>query len=267
MELLGYSIAIIIGIIIGLIGGGGSSLTLPVLLYLFGVDIATASAYTTIIVGITSGIGCYEYYRGNFINAKTAIVFGVPSIIGVYFSRAFLIPNIPDVITITNKIVLSKDLLILSIFVILLMTSATSMLRKSKVNTKNEYTKVQKNYILLVVLGLAIGIITGIVGVGGGFIIIPTLVVLLKMPMKKAIGTALAIVTLKSLIGILGEPNLLQLKWTFLGTFMFFTFIGVIIGTYTSKRIDGAKLKPIFGWIILILGIGMLIKEILFSNL
>ena len=264
MEILGYIASIIIGISLGLIGGGGSILTVPVLVYLFKVDALLATSYSLFIVGATSTIGSFDYFKKGLVNVKTAIVFGIPAIISVFLTRALIVPAIPDVLFNLGDFEFTKSIFIMVIFAILMIAASYSMIKKSTV--KVETTEAQKfNYPLILVEGGVVGILTGLVGAGGGFLIIPALVVLSKLPMKEAVGTSLVIIAAKSLIGFFGEGSGHGIDWVFMLSISAFAIVGIFIGTYLSKKIDGNKLKPTFGWFVLVMGIYILLKETVFK--
>lgn len=263
MEWLGYISAILIGVSLGLIGSGGSILTVPVLVYLFGIDAVMATAYSLFIVGVSSLMGAIRYFIKGLVNVKTAIIFGIPSIIAVYGTRAYLVPNIPNEILHIGGFVLTKQVLLLELFAVLMVFASFSMIRKSK---KVEEVAVEQsfNYPLILVEGLVVGILTGLVGAGGGFLIIPALVLLSKLPMKEAIGTSLVIIAMKSLIGFMGEHPSSQINWLFLFEITALAIVGIFIGMALSRKVDGEKLKPAFGYFVLVMGIYILIKEIAF---
>jgi uncharacterized protein len=264
MEILGYIASIIIGISLGLIGGGGSILTVPVLVYLFKVDALLATSYSLFIVGATSTIGSFDYFKKGLVNVKTAIVFGIPAIISVFLTRALIVPAIPDVLFNLGDFEFTKSIFIMVIFAILMIAASYSMIKKSTV--KVETTEAQKfNYPLILVEGGVVGILTGLVGAGGGFLIIPALVMLSKLPMKEAVGTSLVIIAAKSLIGFFGEGSGHGIDWIFMLSISAFAILGIFIGTYLSKKIDGNKLKPAFGWFVLVMGIYILLKETAFK--
>ncbi len=261
MEIIGYIASIAIGISLGLIGGGGSILTVPVLVYLFGLDAVMATGYSLFIVGLTSAVGSVDYYRKGLINVKTAIIFGIPSIAAVYATRAFIVPAIPDEVFAIGGFVVSKALLLMLLFAVLMIAASYSMIRKDKKKTEDSAGEQKFNYPLILAEGGIVGVLTGLVGAGGGFLIIPALVVLSKLPMKMAVGTSLAIIAAKSLIGFSGELGSANIDWTFLLTISAFAIVGIFVGTALSKKVDGAKLKPAFGWFVLVMGIYIILKE------
>ena len=266
MEILGYIGAILMGLSLGLIGGGGSILTVPILVYLFSVDAVLATAYSLFIVGLTSLVGSVSHMRLGNIHWRTAIVFGVPSILAVYATRSWLVPAIPDPIVTFGSTMVSKPIGILMLFALIMVAAAYSMIRNQKVpkgpDAPSEIA-LTFNYPLIFVEGIVVGTITGIVGAGGGFLIIPALVLLAKLPMKQAVGTSLIIIAAKSLIGFTGDLKGGEvIDWKFLLVFSAIGIGGIIAGSILSKRIPNEKLKPAFGWFVLIMGIYIIGREI-----
>lgn len=265
MEILGYFASILIGVSLGLIGGGGSILTVPVLVYLFHVDAVTATAYSLFIVGLTSAFGSGDYFRKGLVDTRTAIIFGIPSIIAVFATRAWLVPALPSEFFTIGSFVMTKSIFLLLLFAVLMVAASYSMIKKSKNGAAETESQVRTfNYPLILAEGAVVGVLTGLVGAGGGFLIIPALVVLSKLPMKQAVGTSLVIIAAKSLIGFFGEGGETLIDWKFLFIVSAFAISGIFIGTALSKRIDGAKLKPAFGWFVLVMGIYIILRETLF---
>lgn len=267
MELLGYTGAILMGLSLGLIGGGGSILTVPILVYLFSVDAVLATAYSLFIVGATSLIGSFSHMKMGNIHWRTAIVFGMPSIASVFLTRAFVVPAIPQRLIDLNGWVLSKPTGLLVLFALIMVLAAYSMIRKSKPSSwalSPDSAEPSFNYPLILLEGIIVGTITGLVGAGGGFLIIPALVILAKLPMKQAVGTSLVIIAAKSLLGFMGDLRGDEtIDWSFLLTFTAIAAVGIVLGSMLSKRISGEKLKPAFGWFVLIMGTYILTKELL----
>ena len=261
MEILGHIASVFIGIALGLIGGGGSILTVPVLVYLFSIDTVAATAYSLFIVGLTSAVGSVSYFKNGLVNIKTAIIFGIPSIIAVFLTRAYMVPAIPKEVFSIGTFIVTKSILIMLLFAILMIVASYSMIKKDeKKKTENE-GKQKFNYPVILIEGAVVGIFTGLLGAGGGFLIIPALVILSKLPMKEAVGTSLVIIAAKSLIGFFGEGGETFIDWMLLTKVSAFAISGIFIGTFLSNKIDGAKLKPAFGWFVLIMGIYIIIKE------
>ena len=263
MEIIGYISSILIGISLGLIGSGGSILTVPVLVYLFSVDAVAATSYSLFIVGFTAAVGSIGYFKKGLVNIKTAIVFGIPSIIAVFLTRLYVVPSIPKEVFSIGELLVTKSMLMMLLFAILMVAASYSMIKKVKKDKEEDLGPQKFNYPVILFEGALVGFVTGLVGAGGGFLIIPALVLLSKLPMKEAVGTSLAIVAAKSLIGFFGEGSETVIDWSLLAIVSAFATVGIFIGLYLSKKIDGAKLKPIFGWFVLTMGIYIIIKETL----
>lgn len=263
LEILGYVGAIVIGLTLGLIGGGGSILTVPVLVYLSGVTAVTATAYSLFIVGFSSLVGSVTYMRKGLVSFKTALIFGIPSIIAVYITRRYVVPAIPDEVFTLGSLLVTKDILLMLIFAVLMIFASYSMIKGRK-ETEQEEVEQKFNYPMIILEGAVVGLLTGLVGAGGGFLIIPALVILSKLPMKMAIGTSLLIISIKSLIGFTGDLATREVDWTFLAIFSALAVVGIFLGSYLSNFIPGKKLKPAFGWFVLIMGVYILTKELFF---
>lgn len=265
MVIVGYISSIIIGISLGLIGGGGSILTVPVLVYLLGVEPMLATAYSLFIVGTSSLIGAFPKYKQGLISMKTAIVFGIPSIAAVFATRKFIVPAIPKEVFQLGDFVVTKSILMMILFAILMVAASVSMIREKKKTNAVEETGEQKfNYPMIIIEGSVVGVLTGLVGAGGGFLIIPALVMLSKLPMKMAVGTSLLIIAAKSLIGFLGDlsTHAEKMDWFILLTVTSLAVVGIFIGNALSKKIDGNKLKKGFGWFVLVMGVYIIINEL-----
>lgn len=263
VDFFGYGGALLIGLFLGLIGGGGSILTVPIMVYLLDIDPVQATAYSLFLVGTTALFGTVQNVRSGLVDFKTAFVFSVPSFVAVYSTRALLLPNIPDIIYTSQKLTLTKDLAIMLFFAGIMILAAYSMIQDKKKEEKTTATFDRTAILWIGLEGIVVGIVTGIVGAGGGFLIIPTLVLLGGLPVKKAIATSLLIIAIKSLIGFLGDLQYLTIDWNFLLFFTFLSILGIFIGGYFNRYISGQKLKTLFGWFVLLMGIGILIKELI----
>lgn len=260
-ELLGYFGALLVGVVMGLIGGGGSILTVPVLVYLMHINPVTATAYSLFVVGVSALVGAIRNMQKGLVDFRTAIVFSVPAFIAVYLTRRYLVPAIPDVLWEYNGFVLDKQMGIMIFFAIVMLVAAISMVRDNGKDEEEEL-EVRYNYPMIVLEGALVGVITGIVGAGGGFLIIPALVLLARLPMKKAVATSLLIIAIKSLIGFIGDVQNQAIDWPFLLSFTAISVIGIFIGIWLNKFIDGKSLKKAFGWFVLLMGIYILIMEL-----
>jgi uncharacterized protein len=262
MEIAGFLGALAMGLSLGLIGGGGSILTVPILVYLFSVDTVLATAYSLFIVGLTSLIGSVSHISQGNIHWRTAVVFGIPSVLGVYLTRSYLVPIIPSVLFAVGDFQVTKPIFMLLLFAVIMLLAAYSMIKKGK--TSDVQGEVVYNYPLILAEGLIVGCVTGLVGAGGGFLIIPALVLLAKLPMKQAIGTSLIIIALKSLFGFLGDlkGGSTIIDWAFLLEFSGIAIIGILAGSVLSKKVSNEKLKPAFGYFVLIMGCYIIAKEL-----
>ena len=260
IEIVGYLGALVIGVVLGLVGGGGSILTVPIFVYLLYINPVTATAYSLFVVGVAALVGAFQNMQKGLVDFRTAIVFAIPAFIAVYITRKFLVPAIPEQLFAVGDFMVTKDIGIMIFFAVIMLIASISMIW-SKNGTPDIDTEVRYNYPLIIVEGLGIGILTGIVGAGGGFLIIPALVILAKLPMKKAVATSLLIIAIKSLIGFIGDIENLQIDWIFLLSFTTVSVVGIFLGVWLNKFIDGQKLKKSFGWLVLLMGVYILIKE------
>jgi uncharacterized membrane protein YfcA len=262
LEIIGYIAAIGMGLSLGLIGGGGSILTVPILVYLFHIDPVLATAYSLFIVGATSLFGSFSHIKLGNIHWRTAFVFGVPSIISVFLTRMYLVPAIPNPIFTVAGHEVSKATGLLVLFAVIMLAASYSMIRKQKKAAEADIDEVKYNYPLILSEGAIVGVVTGLVGAGGGFLIIPALVLLAKLPMKKAVGTSLMIIAAKSLIGFMGDLRGDEvIDWKFMLIFTAIAVVGIFTGSYMSSKISNDKLKPVFGWFVLVMGVYILLKE------
>ena len=258
-DITGYISAIIIGIILSLIGSGGSILTIPVLVYIFTIEPILATTYSLFIVGLTAFFGAIKNINKRNIDFNIGLIFTLPSLLSIYFTRRFILPSLPEKIKITETFYYKTDQLILNFLALIMVLAAVSMIT----NRNNSIIKKEINYFIIIIEGLIIGLVTGLVGAGGGFLIIPLLVLFGGLSMKKAIGTSLMIISLKSFIGIIGDFQLsLNIDWPFLLSFSCFSLFGVLIGLYISKFISGEKLKKIFGYFVLSIAVFIFLKEL-----
>lgn len=262
MIIAGYIAAVLIGISLGLIGGGGSILTVPVLVYLFDVDPVMATAYSLFIVGLSSLFGAFNFYRKGLSSPKTALIFGIPAILAVYSTRQWIVPAIPQEILSIGNFTLQKPVLLMLIFALLMIFASLSMIRNNGKKSRESAGENQKfNYPMILAEGVLVGVLTGLVGAGGGFLIIPALVIFSRLPMKMAVGTSLLIISAKSLLGFVGDVNNYDIDWNFLLIISGIAVVGIFAGSYLSNYIKGEKLKPAFGWFVLVMGVYILIRE------
>jgi uncharacterized protein len=264
MDILGYFLAIIMGLVLGLLGGGGSILTVPILVYFFGLPATLATGYSLLVVGLTSLLGAYKYYREKLIDFKVAALFAIPSMGGVLVSRKYLLPSLPDTISI-GAFITNKDQVIMITFAVLVLVISAFMLKAkdSDSSSQKKESSKTKDLILISVEGFIVGCVTGFVGAGGGFMIVPALILLAKVPLRKAIATSLIIISLKSLAGFLGDLSEgVVFDWQFLTVFIGFTLSGVMLGTILNKKIPVTTLRKSFAYFVFIMGLFIVSKEL-----
>lgn len=262
MLLIGYLLSVLTGLVLGILGGGGSMMILPIFVYIFMLEPALAVTYSLFVVGIASFFGASSHYKQGNVNLKIVLYFGLPSVISVILTRNYILASIPDPIIDFKGIYLSKAAFLLMFFATMMLFTAYSMIKNRNaqyVNKKNDDIR----WLALSFEGFVVGLVTGLVGAGGGFLIIPALLYFAKIPMKQAIGTSLSIIAINTLIGFFSSFYLYQLDWSFIGIFTVLTTIGILIGSQLSKRIKAQNLKLIFGYFILIVAIYIITKELL----
>jgi hypothetical protein len=197
------------------------------------------------------------------VDFKTALIFGIPSIIAVYITRAYLVPVIPESVFTLFDFEVTKPIFLMVIFAIVMVAASITMIKPQKNKQQGEEIPMSYNYPMILLEGSVVGVLTGLVGAGGGFLIIPALVLLAKMPMKKAVGTSLFIIAAKSLIGFTGDLKGTEvIDWKLLLLFTTASVFGIVIGILLAKKIPGEKLKTSFGWFVLVMGIYIIVKEL-----
>lgn len=260
MFAISLACALMIGITLGLIGGGGSILTVPVLVYLTGLDPHLATAYSLFVVGISSLAASVQNARKKLISYRTGLVFAFPAFIVVFLIRKFLLPAIPEQLFSIGGFVLMKSVALMLFFALVMLIASISMIRGRREMPAEMPTSY--NYPVIFLQGILVGSITGMVGAGGGFLIIPALIFLARLPIKRAVATSLLVISINSLFGFFGDLQSLTIQWNFLLIFTGFSIAGVFIGTYFNTRIDNIRLRKLFGWFILVMGIFIMLKEV-----
>lgn len=258
MEIIGFIAVIFIGISLGLIGAGGSILTVPVMVYLFDVPVLMATSYSLFIVGITSLVGAVQKHKQGNVNYRIAIHFCLVSLIVVYVVRQFVIPAIPHKLFFFQGIAITSALVNMTLFACLMIAAAYSMIRRKHLHQSNSQGH---SFAPLFFCSVVVGLVTGLMGAGGGFLLIPALVLLLGLSMKEAIGTSLLIIASNSLIGFSLDINHFSMEWMFLGCVTLITITGLVIGLAIGKKIPARHLKIAFGWFVLFMGVFILLKE------
>ncbi|SFU29688.1 hypothetical protein SAMN05216480_101505 [Pustulibacterium marinum] len=258
--MLGYLGAILVGITLGLIGGGGSIITVPLLVYVMGLNPVVATAYSLFVVGVSSLVGAIKNIQKKQVDFKAAIAFAVPAFISVFLTRKFIVPAIPEIIFSVGSFTVTKHIFIMVFFAVIMILASVSMIKNFQFETGEKDREFNPPIIIL--QAIVLGLVTGIVGAGGGFLIVPALVLLVHIPMKRAVATSLLIIAVNSLIGFLGDLGEMTIDWTFLLTFTACSIGGIFLGIYLNKFIDGKKLKKSFGWFVLLMGAYIVAKEL-----
>ncbi len=269
MEIAGYLASALIGLSLGMIGGGGSILTVPVLVYLFSQPASSATTDSLLVVGLTALVGSYAYWKQGLVDIRTAIAFGIPSVISVIITKMAITPAIPDPMLRWGGFVLTKDKGLLVLFAILMVLAATSMLRPKKEiepGTATPASDPNPNPMKVALAGVGVGFVTGLVGAGGGFLLVPALVVLMRLPMKTAVGTSLLLIGVNATIGftsaLVREPHR---EWGLIAAITGIAMIGLLIGSRLSRHVSAAKLKLGFGVFVLVFGSFVILKELLLA--
>lgn len=266
LEIFGYIGALLIGLIMGLTGSGGSVLSVPIFAYLFGYDEKVTTAYSLFIVGLTALFGSFSVIKNNKVSPNSVLYFGVPSIIGVVLMRRILLPLTPEIIFNVNGFEFSRRMLIFGLFAMLMLFSSYSMLRKSRLSLSHFKTNIRLKPVL-VYGGFLLGIILGLIGAGGGFLMVPALMILAHMSIKRAVGTSMVIVCLNCLIGFfLGDFFTIKLDWNFLLLFAGISFIGILIGGSLTKYINSQRLKKGFGYFVLLIAVFVFVMEFVLNR-
>lgn len=263
LEIYGLVAAVFMGLTLGVMGGGGAILTVPILVYFFNINPVLASAYSLFIVGCTALVGGTRYFLKGEVELKTGLIFATPGFLGVYLSRAVIVPMLPDPVLKLGAFVVSKPILIMSAFSVIMLLAASSMIRPKKNAQTKTGTSEGSKLIMILIQGLGVGLIAGFVGAGGGFLIIPALVVLVGLPMRKAVGTSLMIISVNSLFGFIGDLQRQALiDWKLLILVSSLSLVGMLVGVSVSHKINEASLKKAFGFFVLLMGAVILVDQI-----
>ena len=262
-----YLMALLMGMVLGITGGGGSALTVPILRYLVGIPPVLATGYSLFIVGITALAGAANYAFHRQIHFRAALVFALPSFVAVFITRKFMIPALPAVFIEMGNLVLTKNLALMLLFAVLMTFTAISMIVNRRKKDAQEDKPVEFHYSLIATQGFGIGILTGLLGAGGGFIIVPALVLLANLPIRLAVGTSLLIIAINSLFGFVGDVmNKAEIDWQFLMVFSAVSVVGVFAGIRLSAFIPPKKLRIGFGYFLLVMAAYIFVKELFFTS-
>lgn len=250
MIVLGYSLAIVMGLVLGMLGAGGSILTVPILVYFLKVKPVIATGYSLLVVGSAALFGSINHWRSGNVYLKTTLLFALPAMFTVLFTRTFIVPSIP-----ASLLGVPKDSFIMMLFASLMLMSAIYMLKPLPLKTE-DYVQHSQRLPKILAGGVGVGLMTGLVGAGGGFLIIPTLIAFFDLKVKEAIGTSLTVIAINSLVGFKGDiASGITFDWPLLTLFISLTFIGIALGTSLGKNIQAPILKKLFGVFVLMISI------------
>lgn len=248
MVTLGFVLAAVTGLALGLLGGGGSILTVPIFVYVLGFDAKAAIAMSLVVVGMTSLAGTVAHWRAGNVDARVALTFGSVAMVGTYLGARLA--------------VFFTGTLQLALFALVMVAAAFFMFREKAPAPVGDAGHAERAATGLVVLeGISVGVFTGLVGVGGGFLVVPALVVLGGLPMKQAIGTSLAVIAMKSFAGVAGYVGHVEVPWVFVVGFTAVALLGLAAGTALSRHVPARALQRVFAVFLLVMG-----TLILFEN-
>ena len=259
-ELLGYFGALIIGLVVGLFGGGGSILAVPIFVYLFHLNPILATSYSLFVVGFSAAAGTIINIKKKLIDYRIAIIFSFPALFSVFVVRRYLISSLPEVILDTGSIYITTKMALMLLFSIVILLSSFSMLKKNKAVIAQKLNNT--NYSLLLITGSVVGVLTGLVGAGGGFIIVPALVFFAGLKIKQAVATSLVIITCNALFGFLSDITQVNIDWFFLTSLTLISVLGIVLGSYLSNFINDMSLKKNFARFILLIALMIICNEL-----
>jgi uncharacterized protein len=250
MFLLGYTLAALIGLSLGLMGGGGSILTVPIFVYVLGFDPKQAIVMSLPVVGVTSLVGALAHWRAGNVNLRTAAMFGVVAMAGAYVGARLA--------------VFLNGAVQLSLLAVVMLVAAVSMFRsvsREPSATVAAAAAHTMSIALLVPTALGVGLMTGVVGIGGGFLVVPALVLLARVPMKQAVGTSLLVIAMNCASGYAGYIGQVVIPRRFLVGFTFVAVLGIIAGTYLVRYVSQRSLKRAFAIFLVLMGAFILVKN------
>jgi uncharacterized membrane protein YfcA len=264
LTVTGYLSLMLTGVVLGLLGAGGSILGVPILVYLLGVSPVAATGYSLVLVGTTALVGAFQYIRRGYAHPRMAVLYGAPAMLGVYLSRRVVFPAVPDPALSVGATVVAKDTLVMLVFAAFMTVASRKMIRSGSLDDTDEYRPHRHVPAWVIsMLGIAVGVLTGFVGAGGGFLILPVLVLMGGLPMRMAIGTSLLVIAVQSLIGFVGEIQAAEsIDYVFVGSILVPPFVGIFAGTWLNRKAHPSGLKTAFGWFLLAVGAAIVAREV-----
>lgn len=259
MELFGYASLIGVGVLLGMMGSGGSILSVPILVYLFSLDVVVASSYALFTVGTTSLIGTVLKHRDRVVDLSTVLQFGLPSLLATFCTRKWIVCNLPDVLFMYGSVPITRRAILLSVFAMVIMISSTMVIRGSQSGARE--SAASPNPLALILGGLGVGVLSGLAGIGGGFLILPTIVLFAGLRFTAAVGSALPIIAMNSLVGFVGGLSSHSVDWIFLISISTLAAFGIFLGDIFTSRFSPHILKRVFGWSAFLLGVWIMLEE------
>lgn len=261
MEILGYVAMVGVGLILGGIGSGGSMLAIPILVYLFSEDVETASAYSLFLVGVTSLTGAILKQKEQFVAVRAAAMFGIPSITTTFITRKWLIGYVPDHIGEAGSLQITKGDVLMWLLASLMIVSSLMMLKDPAAKIAHSEGK----YSFLIPSGFVAGMISGLAGIGGGFLILPAMVLFAGVSVRTAIGTTLLIIAANSLLGFCGDVFNHAVNWYFLLSLTGVSVLGLLVGVWAGKRISPPfSARKGFAWFTILTAVFILVRELFY---
>ncbi|HJR67443.1 MAG TPA: sulfite exporter TauE/SafE family protein [Gemmatimonadaceae bacterium] len=241
MDAVGLLLASVMGLSLGLLGGGGSILTVPIFVYVLGYAAKPAIAMSLPVVGATSLVGAFGHWRAGNVNLRQAFSFGIVAMVGAYAGARLA--------------VLVSGVVQLTLLAIVMLGAAMSMLRQTgaRPTALGTVDAEPVSRWLVLVVGLAVGMLTGLVGIGGGFLLVPALVLLARLPMKQAVGTSLLVIAMNSASGFAGYVGQVDVPWRFMAMFTTVAIGGILAGTYLVRFVSQRALKRAFAVFLLVM--------------
>jgi len=249
MLILGSAFALLVGLSMGLLGGGGSILTVPIFVYVLGFEAKQSIAMSLAVVGATGLVGAVRHGQIGNLNLRVALIFGPVAMVGTYVGARLS--------------VFFSGTAQLALFAVVMLAAAVLMLRDPKVQGGSRESVMAHPVALLtlvVVEGLVVGVVTGLVGVGGGFLIVPALLVL-GLPMKEAVGTSLLVIALKSFAGFAGYLPQVEVDWEFIVSFTAIAIVGIWIGAHVVQFVSQKTLRRAFSVLLIVMAIAILYQN------
>lgn len=235
MVVIGLSLAVLIGLSIGLLGGGGAILAVPIFVYILGFGAKEAIASSLAVVGVTSLFGAASHWREGRVKLRIALMFGVFAMAGAYLGAQLA--------------TFFSEAAQLSLFAAVMLVSAFFMFRANQADEDEEESEegfTGRIPLVLVLVGVAVGTLTGLVGVGGGFLIVPALTLIGKVPVKEAVGTSLLVIAMNSTAGFVGYLGKVEIQWGLLALFNVLAIVGSFTGTYLVRFVPSGALQKAF---------------------